>query len=903
MAKTNTLDPGSKLGPYEIIRLIGKGGMGEVYEAYEDSLDRKVAIKIIPKELSEKDPEVVKRFVAEGKVLAQLNHPNVVVVHSLGQTSGIHYLAMEFVDGPSLKQRIKERTFELSEALPLFLQMIAGTDALHKNGIIHRDLKPANIIYKIGGSIKIVDLGIAKNVEDTNPEITKIGEVVGSPMYMSPEVALGEPASKQSDLWGLGLIFYEMLVGKNPYKASSQVAILKKITTTDLEFPKEIYVKLPIDIIKIIRKLCSRNPSARYYSANDVYREIEQLSARTGKKDFFEETSKQRTTQKTIVLDQTINQQKTKSTQIKSRTTKYSQEDAEDSKLKIYSLVYITLIAVFVSMFFNYKDKFSPDSIPQTQQPATPQPSPKQNITLLIKSPKPQETIILDKNNLLTINFIIKGETSNYRLQIAEDAMFSKIVLEKISPATPFKTSDVEADKNYYLRFVSGNSYSDTIPFSTTTRDAPQPVSPTEGQKFLITSPYLKDATFNIDWKRKINVDRYRVQVARDTNFKTVVTDQSVAGTSLNSVALPEGRYFWRVRAITETSAPDFWSAPIGFKIEASSPQLQRQPIASEPTKQLRQIKPTGFINNLKAPILTNIKIATILNKQVSGSNRSPASYNSSSPPVLTWQKVKGATSYIVQISNESSFLSLIVDTSTLKPSFTWRDLNPGNYFWRVYAKNDSGFTSSSSVIGKIEALLSAPTIDSTFSITSSESGRYFSKVQWQKMPSAMGYLVKVSTDPTFKSSVRTYKANEESTTIELDSANKHFLKVAAVSESGDTISQYSKPSLLAPEKRKITLNYPKINVPSDGSSLGANPGPESPVVFDWSPIDKATNYIIQISKTKNFNSVLFTEKTKENQIIFDKKLPGGIIFWRIRSEKNSDASPWSPPSSFEVPQ
>ena len=167
------LAPGTTLGPYRIVRLKGKGGMGEVYEASEDRLGRRVAIKVISSDQL-LNPANLERFETEGRALAKLSHPNVVSVYSFDYYMGAPYLALEYVEGHSLSTLLKERVFSVNEALPLFRQLLSGTLAFHKHGILHRDIKPHNIIYQPdSGTVKILDFGVAKMLEDSEQKIAR----------------------------------------------------------------------------------------------------------------------------------------------------------------------------------------------------------------------------------------------------------------------------------------------------------------------------------------------------------------------------------------------------------------------------------------------------------------------------------------------------------------------------------------------------------------------------------------------------------------------------------------------------------------------------------------------------------------------------------------------------------
>src|SRR6266404_571186 len=211
-----SLANGTVLGAYTIVRLIGRGGMGEVYEAYEHRLQRRVALKVIApaKAGTHGEVDLVRRFLQEARTLAQINHTNVVTIYSIDRIDDVQFIAMEFVDGASFKDLFSLFALSADEAAPIFLQLLEGLRALHDNKILHRDIKPHNLMIRSNGQIKILDFGIAKRMNDRDRENTTVGVVVGTLAYLPPEVLYGTAASVRSDLWSLGAIFYECMVGQ-----------------------------------------------------------------------------------------------------------------------------------------------------------------------------------------------------------------------------------------------------------------------------------------------------------------------------------------------------------------------------------------------------------------------------------------------------------------------------------------------------------------------------------------------------------------------------------------------------------------------------------------------------------------------------------------------------------------
>src|SRR5215472_7124062 len=224
------LVPSARLGQYEILASLGAGGMGEVYRAKDTKLGRDVALKILPAAFTS-DPERVARFRREAQVLASLNHPHIAQIYGLEEASGMQFLVLELVDGETLDKRIAGGPVPIDEAIAIAGQIAAALHAAHEKGIVHRDLKPANIALTSGGVVKVLDFGLAKAVEITidsnelvnSPTITspammtRVGVILGTAAYMSPEQAKGRPADKRSDVWAFGCVLYEMLTARRAF--------------------------------------------------------------------------------------------------------------------------------------------------------------------------------------------------------------------------------------------------------------------------------------------------------------------------------------------------------------------------------------------------------------------------------------------------------------------------------------------------------------------------------------------------------------------------------------------------------------------------------------------------------------------------------------------------------------
>ena len=236
-----SLAAGTKLGRYEIRSKIGEGGMGEVYLSQDMKLDRKVALKILPAELAA-NQDRMRRFVLEAKAASALNHPNILTIYEIDQTESGHFIATEFIDGQTLRQRMQKSPPNLSQSLDLATQIAGALAAAHAAGIVHRDIKPENVMLRRDGIVKVLDFGVAKLAQPVtgDPNIdseaatrvnikTDPGVVIGTAFYMSPEQARGFPVDARSDVFSLGVVLYEMVAGRLPFDGTNRNEIIASV--------------------------------------------------------------------------------------------------------------------------------------------------------------------------------------------------------------------------------------------------------------------------------------------------------------------------------------------------------------------------------------------------------------------------------------------------------------------------------------------------------------------------------------------------------------------------------------------------------------------------------------------------------------------------------------------------
>jgi serine/threonine-protein kinase len=278
------LETGQTLAHYEIVGALGAGGMGEVYLARDSRLGRRVALKLLPMDFT-RAPERLRRFELEARAASALNHPNILTIHDIGQSAGLHFIASEFVEGLTLRRMMADKPLPLPETLDIATQVAAALSAAHATGIVHRDIKPENVMVRPDGLVKVLDFGLAKLIgEDVRPAVgtlatlggQSLGALMGTPPYMSPEQARGEELDARTDLFSLGVTLYEMVTGRPPFTAETIVGVLDAICQK--EPPPLSDRDLPLALEQIIFRCLAKEPGERYDSAQEVVAALERLA-------------------------------------------------------------------------------------------------------------------------------------------------------------------------------------------------------------------------------------------------------------------------------------------------------------------------------------------------------------------------------------------------------------------------------------------------------------------------------------------------------------------------------------------------------------------------------------------------------------------------------------------------
>ncbi|TDI36337.1 MAG: serine/threonine protein kinase [Acidobacteria bacterium] len=283
-----TLEAGKRLGPYEIVSPIGAGGMGEVYKAHDTRLDRTVAIKVLPEELSD-NPELRERFEREARAISSLNHPHICTLYDVGCEDGVDFLVMEYLEGETLAERLQRGALPLDEALRYAIQIADALDNAHRHGVVHRDLKPGNIMLTEAGAI-LLDFGLASlrkgyggqaslsSVSTRAKPLTEKGAILGTFQYMAPEQLEGLEADARTDVFTFGAVVYEMLTGKRAFEGESQASLIAAILEREPTPLSSLQPMTPPALERTVSKALAKEPDRRWQDVGDFGSELQWIS-------------------------------------------------------------------------------------------------------------------------------------------------------------------------------------------------------------------------------------------------------------------------------------------------------------------------------------------------------------------------------------------------------------------------------------------------------------------------------------------------------------------------------------------------------------------------------------------------------------------------------------------------
>ncbi len=259
----------TQYGRYQIVSELGKGAMGMVYQAHDPQIDRMIALKVLRQDRVV-DHEFVRRFVAEARAIGRLSHPNIVTVFDVGEDHGTIYIAMEFLEGRSLDLLIREQTFSPDKIVDIGIQVADALEYAHHQGIIHRDIKPGNIIMTPQGHVKVTDFGIARIEGSSGQQMTQMGEILGTPIYMPPEQVAGQPVDGRSDIYALGVVLYELTTGKHPFSGDNLTTLFNAIGNETAVAPSKLNPQVSSPLSRLIMKCLSKSPGERFQNGSSL---------------------------------------------------------------------------------------------------------------------------------------------------------------------------------------------------------------------------------------------------------------------------------------------------------------------------------------------------------------------------------------------------------------------------------------------------------------------------------------------------------------------------------------------------------------------------------------------------------------------------------------------------------
>ncbi len=440
---------GTILGGYRIISQIGKGGMATVYKARQMSMNRDVALKVLPK-FHAQDPSFTQRFIQEARTIAQLEHRNILPVYDFGEEDGVTFMAMRYLDSGTLQDILSLGHLLFSDAVELMRQICAGLDYAHRQGVVHRDVKPANVMVDNEGTVYITDFGLAKVLESSS-ELTASGTIMGTPYYMSPEQSTGNMVDGRSDIYSAGVILYEMVTGKRPFDAETPMAVVLAHIHDPLPLPQTINPGVPIEMQRVILKAMSKEPDARYQTAKEMSDALDEAMKQL-KTDANAGTLELRTSEvREKIESQIILPTDENFTPVPVSTTVALSEPPPSSKKSILNGILASVLAIIILFFgVSFFNRSSKNNSPSSTEPIAPFlyddfNGTEVNAQLWQREEDPACNISQQNGELLITNDLVDYKMENCDLVITQPKKVAYSALENLE-AKMFISSNHEGD-------------------------------------------------------------------------------------------------------------------------------------------------------------------------------------------------------------------------------------------------------------------------------------------------------------------------------------------------------------------------------------------------------------------------------------------------------------------------
>ncbi len=735
------LQPGAIFHNYTITRLVGRGGMGEVYEASETNIGRKVALKVIPNRTDAEGMAAIQRFLVEAQTLALVSHPNVVTLFNMGQHDNLHYIAMEFVEGISLRGLLNSYVLSAQEAATLGVQILQGLEAFHQQNIIHRDISPRNIIVRPNGTIKIIDLGIAKQVGQH--DLTSTGMVVGTLSYMAPEIVYGLPATVRTDLWATGALLFEA--------TSGQALTANQNSLNSAEYPPECQNWVPAPFRRIVAKLCANKPEDRHTSATEAAEELNKLS--NGKHELGRPSlaALARTIDNIAEVEKSLQQASVTGLTAKRALTLAAQ--MSQSKVLPVSggnrdmtevLRHDTTVRIEAQAVTRAIAQVR-NTVPRPAG-ASPGATTQQHFVAPIQAPQRRVNWAV----ILLVSAVVCGagyvQWKNKREAAAKAAAVAAAAAEaaakaaraaiKYTPTSPqqfwlkpgeapqvtwtpklagpaqleiaptrefaavqrFPAQETSAavgaaltEGKYFWRLTGDDVNAGPFEFQLSTIAAPVPLEPAAGAKFEFGSKenqYLADFT----WQCKMGGQIYRVQVSRNQTFTDVINEGQSRTCDWKGIGIPAGTYFWRVRTDQPVQA-QVWSDIREFTVSRAIAQtLAAAPAKPEASKMLANLGTSSDASSgSQRSVEANRQPAAApapFNPPSLNTPANGARHSRSDAIDVTWGAVNEARGYTLEFAADQNFTAP-VSRKTSTPGFQFQNkwLKADRIYWRVRAE------------------------------------------------------------------------------------------------------------------------------------------------------------------------------------------------------------------------
>lgn len=863
-SKKTILEIGANFGSkYRIVRLIGKGGMGEVYEATEIPGHRPVAIKVISATTAG-DADLLRRFKLEGQTLSLIDHKNIVRIYETGQVNEINFIAMEYVGGRTLHEITKTVIVPDYEYCPLFLQICEGIKALHDKKILHRDIKPKNIIYEKENCIKILDFGIAKFYGDFSVDYTAVGVIIGTLLYMAPEVSTGARASFRSDIWSLGAIFYEMLTGRPLIRAKTTFEALSQLSSLEVKFPENSEAVISPEIKALIKKMCAKDPSKRYSQVDEVISDLKAFSEKHPQTDRW----------KYHHLCKTVS-------------------NLDEVKRKLRREGFKSLLAKRVIAEAVYATSFQVSSTDPDK-------------TVEVDKLRSQSTSIDDETLQVAIARILSSTNTSTSYVEPEDSM------ELGNGSSSWLPMIVREVKERLSEVLS--SLKDRIK-----REKPGEIdrSLEDSQiELLLTKKWglRKQEWGIIAGMAMVLASTF---VYRQSGDERVVVDSPsgfVQNQELTSEA-PEPEKFAEQEGQKEKTEiePNELASKEEVSEKKMPPRMEATPklekVAEQKKKaerELPKLKALPERNYFKKsePKISNLNVNfTFEFRSISSKSNDYSRF-----PVLRWRPMKEAQKYWIQISKSRSFEELSLERLLDEPLFEWTGAVPGKYFWRVRGVDQENAMSRFGDIGRLSVQLPAPRLErggtkifKYGSIRGWKDRKESLNFGWPSIPRAEGYYIQFSKQAGFGELVKDWYTDASRLEVSTNLQGNLYFRVAATDLQKRKVSAFSKPMMVT-VKRILDIELPKLLTPKDGDRVLMPKGdPNFIIVLSWTKTKNAKRYILQLAKDKDFKEIVLARASRTNRYTLGRELDQGKFYWRVKGVQKGRDNMWSKSGHFYI--